>query len=69
METMTMIELRFFESIIVAGNGMGSVRKTLQFRHGPCYPWVDVPCITLEQQALDKEHQAHDAIVYASDET
>lgn len=63
-----MIELRFLESVIVAGNGMGSVRKALQFRHGPCYPWVDVPVITLEQQALEAEHQARDAIVYARDE-
>ncbi|MGL4566032.1 MAG: hypothetical protein ACRCVD_12115 [Halioglobus sp.] len=54
-----MIELRFLERI----DADGTCRKILQQRIGACYPWVDVPCYTLEQQNTEKQSAARDAIV------
>lgn len=56
-----MIELRFVERIATHGPREGSVERVLQTRQGACYPWCDVPLLTLERQALERKHAVEDA--------
>lgn len=62
-----MIELRFIERIADDGPHQGSLIRVLQTRQGACYPWADVKCVTLEQQALDRKHALEDSVVYGDE--
>ena len=58
-----MIELRFIERKLKHGPHKGSLRRVLQSRHGACYPWVDVPLVTLEAMEQEKREAASDLTV------